>query len=79
MTTPGEPPKGGEQPPSGSVIVSKRPRASREVIHLAEAIWDLFNTLVQRSSDGDDLQGLGDWWDEHKHKLERIMRTKGGA
>lgn len=46
-------------------------------IDLAQAVWDLFNSLVEVSSTLDERHVLGDWWDEHKHKLEAILRTKG--
>lgn len=75
MTTPGEPK--GEQPLSQHLPHSVIVRKKRETEMLAEAVWDLFNALVARSQNGDDLQELGDWWDEHKHKLEQLMRTKG--
>jgi len=51
-------------------------RARGDTIALAQAVWDLFQTLVHASRDSGELQVLGDWWDEHKHHLEGILRKE---
>jgi len=43
---------------------------------LAQAVWDLFQALVEHASSGAELETLGAWWDEHKHELEQILRTR---
>jgi len=49
---------------------------SRSTFSLAQCIWDLFNSLAEVARNDDELQVLGDWWDEHKHRLEAILRTR---
>jgi len=58
--------------------VPKRMRARGDTILLAQAVWDLFQTLVEASRDSGELQVLGNWWDEHKHHLEAILRKERG-
>jgi len=61
----------GAKPPQPQI------RRGTTSARLAHAIWDLHSFLVGRASDADELQALGEFWDEHKHHLEEIMR-KGG-
>jgi len=52
-------------------------RRGTTAARLAHAIWDLHAIITRFTEDDDELQALGEFWDEHKHKLEEIMR-KGG-
>ena len=49
-------------------------RRATSAARLAQALWDLHGMLVRTSSDEHFLQELGDFWDEHKHHLEAMMR-----
>jgi len=50
------------------------PRRATGTAMLAAAIWDLHSYLVARATDSEELQALGEFWDEHKHSLEDILR-----
>jgi len=50
------------------------PRRATGLAMLAACIWDLHSFLVARSTDANELQVLGEFWDEHKHSLEDILR-----
>jgi len=63
----------GERGQSPRIHVIRADRFGPVVV-LAQALWDLHAALVSRASSTDELQVLGDWWDEHKTQLERILR-----
>jgi len=49
---------------------------SKATFSLAQCLWDLFNSLAEVARNDEELRVLGDWWDEHKHRLEQILRTR---
>jgi len=60
-----------------SEVLRKSPRRKRgDSYKLAQAVWDLFQALVEHARSGAELESLGAWWDEHKHELEQILRTR---
>jgi len=61
----------GAKPPRATL---RAPRRSTVQV-LASCIMALHDSLVRQATDADELQVLGNFWDEYKHQLERILRS----
>jgi len=65
----------GAEPPQPHL--RKNPERFGPIMVLAAALYELFQLVASIAKNDDEAQLLSEYWDEHKHRIERILRMKG--